>query len=140
MSMEVDYSTPLTSEERAYLESRGKLSDIERADNAHGIEGYVPGSGDGSGLIQKSVISGDVVARRKQELQEELARIEAQEREAAGDVETDDDVPDYSAWKPEELRSELSRRELSSSGTKPQMVQRLQEDDAAYAAQEQASA
>lgn len=37
---------------------------------------------------------------------------------------------DYGGWKGDALRAELARRELPTSGTNPEMVARLEQDDA----------
>lgn len=40
-------------------------------------------------------------------------------------------APDYESWTVEQLRDELGTRQLTKSGTKPELVARLREDDAA---------
>jgi SAP domain-containing protein len=42
----------------------------------------------------------------------------------------EDDVPEYSEWKVEDLRAELKARDLSSAGTKADLIARLEADDA----------
>ncbi|MEV6287404.1 SAP domain-containing protein [Kribbella sp. NPDC051770] len=41
----------------------------------------------------------------------------------------DDESDDYNDWKVETLRQELRERELPTSGTKPELVARLEADD-----------
>lgn len=50
----------------------------------------------------------------------------------ANDTETGDDAP-YEEWSADDLRAELGERKLSKTGNKPELVARLQEDDAASA-------
>jgi hypothetical protein len=49
------------------------------------------------------------------------------------DVE-DEEIEDYNDYKVEELRAELKRRQLPADGNKDVLVQRLEEDDEANAA------
>lgn len=136
MSMNVDFSTPLTEQERAYLEARGRYADIERTDNTTGVETPAYGEGDGTGLQPSPLNSSEVAAARKQKLLDELAAIEASER-AAAEANTfegdDEEVVPYEKWKPAELKEELERRKLDSSGVKQVLVDRLYADDEANA-------
>lgn len=130
MSMEVDYTTPLTDDERAYLMSRGRYADVERADNAHGTTGDAAFyAGDGTGLREQQVMSGEVAARRKEALLAELAAIEA--AEGSSDTDEEDEVPPYEAWKVQELDTELRRRNLPVTGDKAAKAKALYDNDAA---------
>lgn len=132
MSMAVDFSTPLTEDERKFLNERGRYSDIERADSAHGgsaPEGF--GEGDGTGPQYRPVLQGEAAAARKAQLLAELEAIEATEAAETGrdgSVE-DGDVDPYEVWTPEELTKELKRRKLTATGSKEDKVARLYEDD-----------
>lgn len=46
------------------------------------------------------------------------------------DEDDEDEVVDYNEWSKEELLGELKDRELSLVGNKPELVKRLEEDDA----------
>lgn len=50
---------------------------------------------------------------------------EEEEEEEDGEEE----IPDYEAWKVEDLKAELKNRELDDSGKKPQLIARLVADD-----------
>jgi hypothetical protein len=133
MSMDVDLTKPLTAAERSYLNMRGRLADIERADaltNGSPPEGY-DDSGDGTGPQMEPVLQGQVAAARKERLLAELRAIElaeASEEDATATDEPDEAEP-YSAWTVPQLDKELKARQLSVTGTKPEKVARLEKDD-----------
>lgn len=135
MSQEVDLSTPLTREERAYLLARGRYGDVDRADSMHG--GSSPDellSGDGTGTHPVSVLTSDQAADRKRRLLEELAAIEAAEQSTDA-VEPDEDDGDvelkpYEDMTVQELDTELKARSLSTAGKQAEKVARLNKDDA----------
>jgi hypothetical protein len=141
MSMEVDYTTPLTDKEREFLLERGRYADIERMDNSFSTDTSY-GEGDGTGLVQRSVVSSDVMADRKAALLRELAQIEELESSttvAPVDGEDEDEDPGYESWKVSELQEEIDQRnadgrsdeyKINRNGTKPELAARLREDDA----------
>lgn len=61
-------------------------------------------------------------------------RVEAQDA-AYGveeeDAEATDNYDDTSAWKVDDLRDELKRRELDTTGKRAELIERLRADDAA---------
>lgn len=137
MSMEVDFSTPLTDAERKFLNERGRYSDIERVDAAFGEnapEGFND-SGDGTGPQMEPVLQGEVRAARKERLLAELAAIEnAEASESDEDEDGSGDVAPYESWKVSELDAEIKRRNdagatLATGGNKDEKVARLYEDD-----------
>lgn len=78
-----------------------------------------------------------------QELEDELARREdeaeanadggsAEASRASSEVvrEGEEGVPDYDEWKAQTLKDQLGVRELSKSGAKAELVERLRDDDA----------
>lgn len=132
--MEVDFSKPLTAEERAYLEGRGKYAEIERADSINGVTNPPAlGDGDGTGPVSTPLATGEQRALEKERLLKRLAELES--AEDASDT-TGDEVVDepYEAWKPAELDKELKTRNLPAGGTKGEKVARLYEDDEKSAA------
>lgn len=144
MSMEIDFSTPLTEQERAFLMERGRYADVERSDNAYGTTGdpalY---TGDGTGLQEQQVVTGEVARRRKEALLAELAQIEA--AEGAGSDEEEDDAsapPPYEAWTVKDLDAELKVRHLPVTGSKEAKAKALYDNDEAEerAAAEKAAA
>ena len=136
MSMEVDFSTPLTDAERKFLNERGRYSDIERVDAAFG-EGAPEGfddSGDGTGPQIEPVMQGEVRAARKARLLAELQAIEQAESSEDDADDAEGDVAPYEAWKVPELDAEIKRRNdagsnLATGGNKDEKVARLYEDD-----------
>jgi hypothetical protein len=142
MSMHVDYSTPLTNEERAYLELRGKYHDIERVDSAHSVETPAYGVGDGTGTTPVSLLSSDQAAGRKAALLAELARIEEAEK-ASGAPGTDEDVTaaPYEEWSVDDLKAEIDVRnadkaegdKIAKTGGVKVLADRLYADDEANA-------
>lgn len=54
--------------------------------------------------------------------------------DSSGDVTVDggeEEVPPYSEWKVDDLREECGNRSLKKGGTKPELIERLEADDAA---------
>jgi hypothetical protein len=135
MSQEVDLSQPLSDEDFRYLTDRGRGDLIERAHAMHGTsdEDYAHVlSGDGTGPQPQPLAQGESRATRRERLQRELDELDA--AEAGDDDEVDDDEVDdrpYSEWTVTELDAQLKVRELPTSGSKPDKVKRLEEDDAA---------
>lgn len=128
MSMAVDFSTPLTVEERAYLESRGKFDEIQRADSINGVTNPPePGAGDGTGPQLQPLLTSEQRAVERQRLRERLAVLDAE------DDDDDSDLAPYEDWKVPELDAELKRRSLPVTGTKSDKVSSLYLDDEAAA-------
>jgi hypothetical protein len=134
MAMGIDFSKPLTPEERKFLDERGRYADIERMDATFGTaapEGFDT-SGDGTGPQMEPVLLGEVRAARKERLLAELAAIE--QAEAADEDEEGGEVAPYESWKVPELDAEIKRRNdagasLATGGNKDEKVARLYEDD-----------
>lgn len=143
MSMAVDYNTPLTQEERAYLESRGKLAEIQRADSINGVTNPPEyGAGDGTGPQLQPLLTSEQRALEKERLRARLAELEAAEAESGAD-EDSDEVPPYESWKSNDLNKEIDARnegrpeeqKISKSGTVAERATRLYADDEALAGQ-----
>jgi hypothetical protein len=131
VSMNVDFSKPLTDAERAYLHGRGKYADIERADNINGVtDPPPPGAGDGTGPVTTPLGTAEQRILEKERLLARLKELEGEE------PDSDEEVADepYEAWKPAELDKELKARNLTGGGTKGEKVARLYEDDERTAA------
>jgi hypothetical protein len=141
MSQQVDLSTPLTDEEYRYLVSRSRGDLIERAHAMHGTsDADYAGAlkGDGSGPQPQPVLQGEARAARRDQLLAELAALdeaeatdEDDEDDEADESDGDEDTRPYAEWTVPELDAQLKARELPTSGTKPEKVKRLEEDDAA---------
>lgn len=133
MSMKVDFTTPLSDEERAYLDARGRYADIERADQITGTETPESEVGDGTGLQQQPLVTSEARAAERERL---LARIREIDGAPAED-ESDAEVDPYEVWSMEELKAEIDRRnetrasdsKISKAGGKADLAQRLYADD-----------
>jgi hypothetical protein len=136
MSMHVDYSTPLTKEERAYLEARGDLAAIQRADSLTGVTNPPEfGEGDGTGPQVQPLMTSEQRAAEKANLQRRLAELEAQDG-TGDDGDEDGEVEPYPVWTNQELTDELKRRSLAVTGSKAEKIARLEEDDAKMTAED----
>lgn len=69
-------------------------------------------------------------AAKVERLRRELAAAEAEAEPAAGDEQGDGGTEPYDGMKADELRAELAKRELPTSGTKPELIERLLADEA----------
>jgi len=140
MSMAVDLSTPLTEDERAYLNERGRTEDIARVDALHGVtDAPALPNGDGSGPVVSPRGTAEQAAGGKERLMAELQAMGVNVQEVpAEEAEADDDeVPPYEAWKSADLNAEIDRRnqtlpdgeKISKSGTVQERADRLYKDD-----------
>jgi hypothetical protein len=140
--MQVDYSKPLTPQEKSYLEMRGDYAALERAQLLTGGEGVELGAGDGTGLQQLSLMTSEQRATEADRLRARLAEIEG--TDGADDSEVVEGDP-YEVWSVDDLKAEIDRRnaeegrttKLSKAGGKQDLADRLYEDDE-KAAQQQA--
>lgn len=130
MSMEVDLSTPLTDEERAYLHMRGRLSDIQRADDLHEVSDAPVPAGDGTAPGSEEL--------RKAQLIAELRALGVDVPEQDGETDQDDETaPPYETWKSADLNAEIDRRnvgradadKISKAGSVTERADRLYMDD-----------
>lgn len=134
MSRAVDYSKPLSREERDYLDMRGRQADIDRVDNAFDVpeeDRQVSTETTGDAPRIQSLVWGDRMATRREQLQREMDELDAAEAAAQSQQEgaPEDDNRPYAEWAPAELKAELKARQLPTSGNKAELVQRLEEDD-----------
>jgi hypothetical protein len=132
--MKVDYSTPLTEEERAYLEARGATGEIERADAINGVTNPPPyGEGDGTGLKMQPLLTSEAAAGEKERLMARLAQIEADEAKA--DTVDDETLPPYEEWNFSALKAEIDARnegrdvKMPKTGSAADLAARLRQDD-----------
>lgn len=130
MSMEVDLSKPLTDAERAYLESRGRTAEIERADAIHGVDTPPPGQGDGTGPVSHGTSMVDVRDQRIADLERELALLRGDDGSNTEDEDTEEVAP-YEEWTVKELDAELKRRNLPVTGDKTAKATALYDHDEA---------
>lgn len=134
MSQEIDFSKPLSDSDRAYLEERGRYSDIERLDEAHGVS-TTYGEGDGTGTVQRALLTSEQAATRREQLLRELADLDT--AEGVVEDEDDEDILPYNEWKLEELKAEIDRRNegregdarLAKTGNVQVLADRLYKDD-----------
>lgn len=130
MSMEVDLSTPLTKEEREYLHMRGRLSDLQRADDLHDVTDAPVPTGDGTGPGSEELRKAQLIA----ELRAMGVDVPEQDNEADQDDET---APPYETWSSKDLNAEIDRRnegrtdtdKISKAGSVTERADRLYMDD-----------
>jgi hypothetical protein len=137
MSMEVDLTTPLTTEERNYLHMRGRLPDIERADNLHGVEGADVPTGDGTGPVTMQLGTAEQQVQRREQLLAELRAMGVPVVVKEDEEDQEDTAPPYETWKSADLNAEIDRRntgrtdldKISKSGSVTERADRLYVDD-----------
>lgn len=128
MSMEVDFNTPLSNEERNYLNMRGRLADIQRADDRHEVTDADVPEGDGTGPQMRPLGMAEDAATERQRLLDRLRELDAVD--GPDEDSNDEELSPYEQWTNRELDDELGRRNLAKGGTKAEKVNRLYEDDA----------
>lgn len=142
MSMKVDYTTPLTKEERGYLEARGLTNEIQRADALNGVETPEFGAGDGTGPRLVELMTSEQRASEAARLRERLAQIEGTDASESDD-EASGDVAPYEEWSVEALKAEIDARnegregdaKLAKTGNVKTLADRMYQDDEDQAAQ-----
>jgi hypothetical protein len=142
MSMEVDFTKPLTADERKFLESRGRYSDIERADAASGVSTEYS-EGDGTGPVQRALLTSEAAAERREQLLAELALLDTVEGVSDAPDGEDGEVQPYDQWELPELKAEIDRRnegragdsKIAKTGNVQVLADRLYADDEASAQQ-----
>lgn len=129
MSMQVDTSTPLTQEERAYLLMRGRDAEVFQIDERYGATD-ADYSGDGTGPKSRTLLTGEQVAGRREQLLAELEMLDKHYGDPESVEDDGSEVAPYEDWTHKELDTELKRRSLSGGGSKEEKAQRLYADDA----------
>lgn len=145
MARKIDWEQPLSDEDYDWLVTNGREAEAVASDERHGTK------------RARGVMTVEDRAARIVELRAELDRLEAEQRlaenpnvasPATGLVDNtpvDGEKPEgaptapedgYDEMTNEQLRDELRERELSTKGTKAEMIERLREDDAAPAEDE----
>lgn len=127
MSMQVDLSSPLTAQERKYLEERGRYDEITRVDAMYGVETPAFSDGDGTGPVVHGTTLVDNRDARIAELERQLADL----RGDTPDVEDTEegDVSPYEEWTVKELDAELKRRGLPVKGNQSDKATALYDND-----------
>lgn len=137
MSMKVDFTTPLTEQERAYLDSRGSYADIQRADALNGVDTPASGEGDGTGIQQVGLMTSEQRASERERLLARLREIGGDSETADTDDEEDAEPDPYEVWTTKDLQAEIDRRnaeagrevKISKAGGKQDLADRLYADD-----------
>lgn len=137
MSMAVDLSTPLTAEEAAYLQERGRHQELQAAAERHeqDVNELLAGSqtGDGTGprtmplnTDLRQIEEPEVLLARLREMGVNVEVKDTPVEDATGD---DEDVSPYEEWPVKDLDAELKRRNLAVTGDKQAKADRLYADD-----------
>lgn len=116
MSRQIDMDKPLSSKDRDYLLERGQGYLVEQLDRVAEQNRLAKEA------VQRTVGTVDDPDGRPDFTGEQNV-----EQNAPGEDDGDPDV--YESWKVPELKQELERRELATSGTKAELISRLEDDD-----------
>lgn len=126
MSKKIDFSKPLSEEDEAYVAERpwlrvdAELSGFDLSDETDfSVDGNEEEGGENPDGFESEDGEGGDADSEEDESDEE--------NEGEGD---EDEVAPYAEWDYQELKTEAKRRELSASGSKEQLIERLEQDDA----------
>lgn len=137
MARKIDESKPLSSSDRKWLQDMGRTADIDRIDAANGREEAEATEEEANATLRNDLIGvltkhgvdpgDDPVAA----VDAALGAADSEDEEAPPFGPTDDDGQpnEYDDWTADQLRDELGKRELSKSGNKAELIERLEEDD-----------
>lgn len=120
MSKKIDFSKPLSEEDEAYVAERPWLrvdADLSGFDLSEETDFSVDGGVDEGSENPDGFEPEDADSDESDEENEE----------GEGD---EDEVAPYAEWDYQELKTEAKRRDLSASGSKEQLIERLEQDDA----------
>lgn len=147
MSREIDMSKPLSDEDRAWMLENNRDNEVRANDEAHGRDSSDIGRAGGMPFVtggepslgsDRSIPTG--LTPNSQEADLDRERREAQLKAATeggasadplatGDLVYETDDKPYEDWSAAELQNEAGKRELSKSGTKAELAERLRADD-----------
>lgn len=131
MSKKIDFSKPLSEEDEAYVAERPWLridAELSGFDLSDETDFSVDEDEDeGSGENPDGFESEDGEDGSEGDADDADEDESDEEDEGEGD---EDEVAPYAEWDYQELKTEAKRRELSASGSKEQLVERLEQDDA----------
>lgn len=122
MSKQIDFSKPLSEEDEAYAADRPwLLRDAE-------LSGYDV-RGDNDFRVENADEGQDPDGFEDHDEDEESEDEESDESEDEGEGDEDEVAP-YTEWEFAALQTEAKRRELNAKGSKEQLIERLEQDDA----------
>lgn len=136
MSREIPFDKPLTRADREYLENRGQYAMVQRLD-----QNYPQNDPNEQPVVTSGNANVDLLVRENALLQARLAELEValsatsqnavDDGDEKGDAGEGDEAPPYATWKKDDLAAEAEARGLSKSGSKDELVKRLEDFDAA---------
>jgi hypothetical protein len=148
MSRQIDMSKPLSAEDRAWLIDNNREDEVRANDEAHGrdssdlgtargampfVTGQEPSGGADrmipTGLTPNSANADLDRERREAQLKAAMEGPSSSDGAEAGDLTYETDDNPYEDWKLDALQNEAGKRELSKSGTKAELADRLRADD-----------
>ena len=120
MARKIDFSKPLSEDEKAYVLDRPWLLEDAKLR--------------GEDIIDEddfTVAIDDATPDPEFEQPGQVGVTIGVEDEAEAETDEDDEVAPYSEWEYADLQNEAKERDLSAKGSKEQLIQRLEEHDAA---------
>lgn len=134
MSKQIDFSKPLSEDDQAYVAERPWLLQDARlngqdiiTDDEFTVDDDGTGSDENTDEDSDSNEDGDESTEGGDESNSDDA--EEDESEDGEDDDSEEAAP-YAEWDYADLKEEAGNRNLSKSGSKEQLVKRLEEDDA----------
>lgn len=137
MSRDIPMDKALSWDDRVYLDARGSwgVNTIDRID-----ANYPPSDADVEKWANRNAVgvgplTGDTALINENEALRQALRDAGiplpgeQDADADEDVDEDAEVPPYEDWTLPDLQAEAGKRKLVKSGTKADLVHRLEEDD-----------
>ena len=130
MSRTIDLSTPLTDDDRAYLEQRGRHAEIQYADAVHGdAQELTP---EEEAELEQKVIAEQKGKRVPLQMDPDFVPDEYQDEEedtgeeaSAQSGDDPDDVAYVNKATVEDLKEQLADRNLPTDGRKPVLQRRM---------------
>ena len=127
MARHIDPDKPLSDEDRQWLTDWGRFAQIKEHDLRHGVESAPQPNGLLDAL--KGPQSGSDASGEQEEPENPLKGEPDSPGAQAPSGAPEGEEVDYEEMTVEELKEELGARELSKSGNKQELIERLQEDD-----------
>lgn len=132
MSKQIDFSEPLSEEDEAYVNDRPWLrKDAELSGfDLSNAEDFVVESDDDESGQEPDGFEDDENSDSEDGEGDGGTADDESEDEDEGDEDGEEEAAPYTEWDYADLKEEAGNRKLSKAGSKEQLIQRLEEDDA----------